>query len=495
MRQLLTESAALGLIAGAIALPFTWALLRIAVRMASQNLPDFAVFNVTPDLSIFSFTFGISLTAGILFGLAPAVEVSRSGISSSLRGGTSALRTRRLQDALLAAQVSLSLVLLIAASMLIRSSKNTLSMETGYESKRVVHLSLDFPEGTKYLPERRAAFVSELQRRLAALPSVVAVTSAKAPDDNSFRTAALAEGQGTSATPHRQSILHYKYIQANYFQTLGIPLFVGRSFPEHGSSPERSVILSESAAKQLWPGANPIGLSLRLGPVDEKPHSERDLSVDGPKYLVIGIARDTRGVEFDGSDARQVYSQLADQNSPGQPMLVRSRSDPSGIVREAGPIVSSIDPEVTVTVSTLDELLRSSAPFIGSRLAGASASAVGFFGLVLALMGIYGTVSYIVVLRTREVGIRMAIGAQARDVLGLILRESLRPVLGGLGVGWVLAIGASYALRVLLFGLGMIDTVSFLGVSLLFLAVGLLAAYPPSRRATRIDPQVALRYE
>ena len=153
---------------------------------------------------------------------------------------------------------------------------------------------------------RRARLVRRFKRRLAALPGVVAVTSAKAPDDNSFRTAALAVDQGTSTAQHGQMILHYKYIQANYFQTLGIPLSAGRSFQEHGSSSERSVILSESAAKQLWPGENPVGRSLRLGPVDEKPHNERDLSVDGPAYLVIGIARDTRGVEFDGSDSRQV---------------------------------------------------------------------------------------------------------------------------------------------------------------------------------------------
>jgi hypothetical protein len=379
--------------------------------------------------------------------------------------------------------------------MLIRSSMNTLSMQTGYESKRVVHINFDFPEGIEYRPQRKAAFVQGLRRRLGALPGVVAVTSAKAPDDNSFRTAALAVDQGASNARHGQMILHYKYIQANYFQTLGIPLSAGQSFQEHGSSPERFVILSESAAKQLWPGENPVDRSLRLGPIDEQPHNQRDLSVDGPAYLVIGVARDTRGVEFDGSDSRQVYLQLAEQNLADQPLLVRSRSNPSEIVREASSIVSSINPEVTVSVSTLDELLRFSAPFLGSRMAGAIASAVGFFGLVLALMGIYGTVSYIVVLRTREVGIRMAIGAQARDVLRLILGESLRPVFGGLVVGMVLAIGASYALRVLLFGLGVIDPASFLGVSLLFLVVGLLAAYPPSRRATRVDPQVALRYE
>lgn len=497
VRQLLVESSVLGLAAGAIALPFTWALIRIGIAIAAQGLgPDAApVFNMTPDLPIFSFVFGISLTAGILFGLAPAIESSRSVMFSNLRGGTSAARTRRLQDAFLAVQVCLSLVLLIAASVLIRSSKNTLRLETGYDNKQVAHLSFDFPEGAAYNLPRKVGFVKELRERIAMLPGVAAVTSAKAPDDASFRTAALPTDGATSTAGPRQLILHYKYIQGNYFQTLGIPLLAGRSFAESPSAPEHVVILSESAAKQLWPEDRPLGRAIRLGPVDERPHDTSELSAEGPPYVVIGIARDTRGVEFDGSDSRLVYLPLAEKDVASQPLLVRSWNNPSDVVREANQIVPSIDPDIAVTGETLDELLKFSAPFIGSRTAGAIASAVGFFGLILALLGIYGTVSYIVVLRTREVGIRMAIGAQAADVLHLILRESLRPVFAGLAVGLVLAVGASYALHVLLFGLHVIDATSFVGVSVFFLAVGLLAAYMPSRRATRVDPQVALRHE
>jgi predicted permease len=235
IRQLLTESALSGLVAGAVALPFTWALLRVAVAMAAERLGSDAtlVFDVTPDVPLFAFVLAISLVAGILFGLVPAMEASRSGLSSNPRGGTSPIRTRRLQDLLLAAQVGLSLVLLIAASMLIRSSMNTLSMETGNESRRVVDVSLQFPEGPEYSADRKAAFVQELRGRLTALPEVVAITSARAPDENSFRTAVLAVDRGTSSARHGQSILHYTYIQASYFQTLGIPLSAGHTFQEH----------------------------------------------------------------------------------------------------------------------------------------------------------------------------------------------------------------------------------------------------------------------
>jgi ABC-type antimicrobial peptide transport system permease subunit len=160
-----------------------------------------------------------------------------------------------------------------------------------------------------------------------------------------------------------------------------------------------------------------------------------------------------------------------------------------------GPAISSVDPNLVVSSSTLEEMLRGTPAFVISSFAAAFASTVGLLGLLLASMGIYGTVSYIVVLRTREVGIRMAIGAQKRDILGLMLRESSRPVFTGLLVGLLLAVGASYLLRGLLYGLNTVDGTSFAGMSLLFLAIALLAAYPPSRRAMRVDPMVALRYE
>jgi predicted permease len=505
IRQLLTESALLGLLTGVLALLFTWALLKVSVALAAQAVPPeegTVIFDVTPDLGIFVYVFAISLVAGILFGLAPAMESSRSALSSASRGSTSPVRSRRVQDFLIAAQVSLSLVLMIAGSMLIRSAINSLKMETGYESKHVVDLDLKFPEGSKYTAARKVTLVHELRTRLAALPGVAAITSARPPGDNfMFRTAAASLDGEKSWAQNVQSMLHYTYVQANYFETLGIPLFLGRSFQPPAGQPEHSVILSESAAKQLWPGQNPIGRSLRLGATDEQFHSRAtaddrsELLADGPAYQVVGVARDTRGVEYDGSDSKQVYQPMPEGRLRDHPILIRTQSDPAQVTRAINPLISSVDPDLVATSSTLNEMLRQSASFIGSSLAAAIASTVGLFGLLLTLMGIYGTVSYIVVLRTREIGIRMAVGAQKRDILGLILRESIRPVLAGLLAGMFLAVGASYLLRGLFYGLNTVDGVSFVGVSLLFLAAALLAAYPPSRRAMRVDPMVALRYE
>jgi putative ABC transport system permease protein len=231
-----------------------------------------------------------------------------------------------------------------------------------------------------------------------------------------------------------------------------------------------------------------------LGATDERVH-KGELLADGPVYQVIGVARDTRGVTFDGSDALRVYLPLAGDRLADRPILVRTASDPATILRAIDPLISSIDPDLVATTSTLQEVLRRAPPFISASLAAAIASTLGLLGLLLATMGIYGTVSYIVLLRTREVGIRMAIGAQKHDILRLILGESARPVMAGSMAGIILAVGTSYLLRGLLYGLDSVDALAFAGISLLFLAIALVAAFPPARRALRVDPSIALRYE
>jgi predicted permease len=496
IRQLLTESALLGLLAGIVALLFAWAFLQVSETLYANAAPiEFGtlVFRVAPDLQIFAYVCAISLVAGILFGLAPALESSASSLSAGARGSTAGIRARRLQNLLVAAQVSLSLVLMIAGSMLIRSSIHTLKSETGYETRHVISLDFQFPEGSKSSSDRKLAEARELRTRLRALPGITAVSSAHAPGDLGFRTAAVALAAG-GRQPTAQSVMYYTMIESNYFETLGIPLALGYGFSSN-AQPQPSVILSESAARELWPGQNPLGRSLRLGPIDERRHNSNELVAGGPAYQVIGVARDIRGAEFDGSDSRQIYLRLPEDGIANRPLLIRTRPDAGQVIRAIDPVISSIDPQLLATSSTLHEALRRSPAFLTSTIAAAVAWSVGALGLLLALMGIYGTVSYIVLLRTREVGIRMAIGAQKRDVLRLILGESTRPVLLGLLIGMLLATGAAYLLRSVLYGVSIVDSVSFIGMSLLFLAVALLAAYPPSRRAMRIDPAVALRYE
>ena len=499
LRQLLTESALLGVTAGAIALLLSWALLQIVVSIAAGAFPaeyGTFIFHVTPDLGIFAYVFALSLLAGVLFGLAPALESSRDALASANKAnaGTSPVRSRRLRSILMAAQVAVSMVLMIAGSMLIHSSMRALNMDTGYDSKHAIELTLGFPEGLKYPAERKLALVRELRGRLAALPRAVAVTSARAPDSGDLRVAAVSL-DGQSPTPQNtRAVFYYTYVQPNYFQTLGIPIRLGRGFQTQSGEPEPAAILSESVARMLWPGQNPVGRSIRLG-TDGKFHEKGELVPDGPTFQVIGVARETRGVLIEGTDSEQIYLPMPEDRVQDYPIMIRTQGDPVQFVNVLGPVISSVDPEIVATSVTLEELLRVSQAFLASSLSAGIASAVGLLGLLLASMGIYGTVSYMVVMRTREVGIRMALGANRRDVLLLMLRESTRPVVAGLLAGMILAVGASYLLRKVLYGLNTIDGISFGGVALLFLAIALLASYLPSRRAMRVDPMVALRYE
>jgi predicted permease len=499
IRQLLTESALLGLLAGLSALLVSWVVLQVLVAVAQSELPasfGTLVYHVSPDLGIFAYAFILSLVAGVLFGLAPALEGSGAALSSVARAGsgTSPIRSRRLRDFLMALQVTVSLVLMIAGAMLIRSSILALKANTGYDGKEVVSLDLQFPEGPNYNAIGKAALVRELRTRLSTLPGAAAVTSAWAPDGNGLRTAAVSLNGEKPSPQNTKLVLYYTYVQANYFQTLGIPLLTGRGFPAQGGQPEPAVVLSESTAQLLWPGQNPLGRTLRLG-TDAQFHGKGELLPDGMAYQVIGVARDTRGILMDGSDAEQIYIPLPQDRIQDYPILIRTKTDPTPFMSSIGPVISSIDPDLMVTASTLDDLLHTTPSFFAASFSAAIASTVGLLGLFLASMGIYGTVSYIVVLRTREVGIRMALGANKRDILGLMLLQGMRPVFAGLLVGISLAVGASYLLRGVLYGLSAVDSVSFLGVSILFLAIGLLASYIPSRRAMRVDPVVALRYE
>jgi len=212
-------------------------------------------------------------------------------------------------------------------------------------------------------------------------------------------------------------------------------------------------------------------------------------------HQVIGVVGDTRGTTFDGSDALQIYLPLSDERPLDRPFLVRVKSAPAAVAADINAAIAGTDPDLVATISVIADILHLSPPVFVSGVSAVVASSVGVIGLLLALMGIHGTVSHIVVLRTREVGIRLAIGAQHRDILSLVVRESFRPVIRGLVVGVSAAVLLSYALRSLLFGLGLADAGMFAIVSTLFLLIAFVAAYMPSRRALRVDPVVALRAE
>ncbi len=289
-------------------------------------------------------------------------------------------------------------------------------------------------------------------------------------------------------------MLYYTWVQPNYFQTLGIPLSMGAGFQSRAEVEEHSVIVSESAARRLWPGENPIGRTLRLG-TDDQFHNKGELLPDGPTWQVIAVARDTRSVTLDGLGSEQVYLPLPAGRIQDYPLLIRTASDPTPVMPAMEPVIAAVDPTLMASTSTLQEMLRNTDAFLAASMSAAIASTISLFGLLLAVMGIYSTGSYLVVLRTQEIGIRMAIGAKAGDILALMIREGISSVLGGLVAGMMLGVGASRLLRGVLYGLDTVDAMAFAGAFFLFLTVAVVAIWLPSRRAVRVDPLVALRYE
>jgi MacB-like periplasmic core domain/FtsX-like permease family len=371
---------------------------------------------------------------------------------------------------------------------------HTLDMPTGYETKQVIDLEVQFPGGGGYDAARRAALTRTLRERIVSLPGVTELTVGRAPDGGGIRTAAISLNGEKPAVVKPERVAFVTYVQPNYFRTVGIPMISGNTFPMQQGEPTRDVVVSESQAKELWPGLNPIGRTITMDATDQY-YSQGDPIPRGETYQVVGMVRDIRGAQLDNSDSRMIYMPLPEGQLTEHPMLIRFQGTAAMVTASIGQLASSVDPNMMLYAFVLEDLLRSTPPFGVSRLAAIFTTIIGLLGLFLASMGIYGTVSYVVLQRTREVGIRMALGAKKGDVLRLMLRESTRPVVAGLLAGVVLAAGASYLLRGILYGMSAVDGVSFLGTSVLFLAIALFAAYVPSRHAMRVDPVVALRYE
>ncbi|HEX4065279.1 MAG TPA: ADOP family duplicated permease [Acidobacteriaceae bacterium] len=499
IRQLLTESSLLAVTAGGVAFLFSWAFLQALVVGIANAFPEewgTFVFHVRPDLRIFAFVLLLSLAAGVFFGLAPALDSSRSALGSFLKANatTSPRRTHRLRSGLVAVQVAISSVLVIAGSLLIHSAIRAVSMATGYDDAHTIDLTLHFPTTAAYTPDHEAAVVRQLRDRLTTVPGIVDATVARAPDDGNFRDASVSLHNAKPTPHHRDAHLFYTWVQPNYFRTLGIPLLLGHGWTANAGDAGHVAVVSESTVRALWPGRNPLGRKVWLG-TDGEFYTAADALPDGPAWQVIGVSRDTRGVLLDGTDSAQIYLPLPPNHLQDYPLLVRTRSSPLEEIDSVATAVAAVDPDLDPSAETLEQLLRQTPPFLAPAISAIFASITGLLGLVLAAVGIYGTVSYIVVLRTREVGIRMALGAERSDILSLILRESTQPVVVGLSVGVVLAVGAAWLLRHVLYGIHTIDGISFAGVVLLFLAIALLAALVPSRRALHIEPVTALRYE
>jgi predicted permease len=506
LRQLLTESMLLALLAGAIGLPLgSWMLHLLILQMASA-LPSFwgtIVLELTPDVRIFAYTFLVSCGAGVAFGLSPALQASKADVNSALKEEGSALGLRvsssRLRALLIAGQMAACLVLLISSSLLLRGSQRALNIDPGFENRHVVSLEMYDPANLHYSQARLLQLNRDIIQGIAGLPGVQFVAQASRGPVGGIRWVPVVPVGAAPSSDARGSeppVAGYSYVTPNYFETLGIPILRGRLFsPREAEGQAPVVVISEATARRFWPNEDAIGKRIRIGS-DKGTMSfpgERDPFIASSE--VIGIARDVRSMDLRKIDESYLYLPLSQSRQWTRALLVRTGSDPRPLLPAIGHEVRRLDANLPVIAAPLNTMVSMDPYFVVSRIGGVLASIVGSLGLLLACMGVYGMVSYSVAQRTREIGIRMALGAQDLQVVRLVVHEGFRPIAAGILAGIAGAAAVSRLLTATLFGLSLMDAVSFAGVSLLLASIALLATWLPARRATQVDPMVALRYE
>jgi macrolide transport system ATP-binding/permease protein len=507
LQQLLIESTLIALLAGAVGLPLaSWALHLLVVEIAS-SLPSYwgaIALEVTPDIRICGYTVLVSLVTGVAFGLTPALQALRTDVNSALKDSGSMLGQRvsksRLRDLLIVAQVAACLVLLINSALLLRGSQRALRIDPGFDSKHDVYLEMYDPAHLGYSQSKLLQLNRQIREEIAGLPSVTSVTQAsRGPISGGNRfvpvTTSDAAPPASPEQADKRPWVGYSYVLPNYFETLDIPIVRGRSFTvEEAEAEAPVVVISEATARRFWPDQNPIGKRLAIGSANGQAYAG-ETAPFSPSSEVIGIARDVRNLSLRKLDDSYLYLPLSQSRRCTRTFVVRASGSPSSLLPALGSAIRRVDANFPVVAAPLDWMVSFDPYFVISRIGGILSSIVGTLGLFLACLGVYGMVGYSVVERTHEIGIRIALGAQPPQVLGLVLRESARPMLLGTVIGIALSAAVSQLLSAMLFGLNPVDGISFTGVSLLLIVVALFAGWLPARRAMRVDPMVALRYE
>ena len=483
VRQLLTESVLLALLGGGIGfLLALWSTDLFNVFL-SPELP--VAVDLTPDRTVLLFTLLLSVVTGVLFGLVPALRASSPDLVSAIKDEASAqgYRRSRLRNSLVIAQVTLCMVLLIGASLFVRSLSKAKVIDPGFEPSNVAVLQLD-PGLQQYDDARGKQFYRQLLQNVEALPGVERATVAELVPlaFSNMETTLWIEGEAPRAPGQRIST-YFNRVGPGYFSVIKMPLVRGREFTDQDrEGAPRVTVINEEFARRFWPGQDALGKRVSWsGP-------------EGPWIEVVGIARNAKYNTLGETTPAFQYLPVEQSFRTEQYLHVRTSGNPTASLKAIRGVVQTLDPSLPVGNPKLmsDEMSASLIP------AQAGASVLGAFGLLALLLGavgIYGVTSYAVAQRTRELGIRTALGAQRTDLMRMVLRESMKLVSAGLVIGLVLALGIGRALTGLLYGVSAADPVTFVTTPLILAAIALLASWVPARRATRADPMVALRSE
>jgi len=488
--QLLTESVLLSLFGGIAGLAVAFVAVKALRIFGPQSVPRLNEIGI--DLRVAAFTFLVSLITGVIFGLVPALRASRVDLNEVLKdGGRGSVGAgvfagghHRVRNLLVIAEVALSLILLIGAGLLIRSYQRIQDANPGFNPHNVLSLRLSLPAVRYSKPEAVSAFYKQLCERVKALPGVESVgTNYSLP----MSSVALAWGPITvegyvSQTAQDSIIANERFVSPEYFNVMRVPLVSGRYFDERDvKGAMETVIVNEEMAERFWPGESPLGKHVRPGS-------------SGPWRTVVGVIRDTKHFSVDNEPSITIYLSSGQFPIGTLYLVVRTTSDPARMTEAITGELRTMDAELPVyDVRTMDQRLFDS--LARRRFSMLLLGAFAAFALILAAIGVYGVISYSVNQRTHEFGIRMALGARQSNILRLVIRNALMLISVGVSLGLAGAFALTRLMSSLLFNTGAADPFTFAAVSTWLVLVAILASYLPARRAARVDPMIALRYE
>jgi putative ABC transport system permease protein len=493
VRQLLTESLILSLLGGLAGLAILFCSRGFLLRMIPESLPR--LNDISINWSILLFALGVSAAAGMIFGLAPALQAGRLDLAHTLkgegRGRTGTGQQARTRRVLVVTEFALSLVLMIAAGLLLRSFWDLLTVRLGFDPQNVMAVRIWLPQPNDPAtdiygkPAQEAPFIREVLRRARALPGVneAAVGSVESIPLNHTRNLIPMNLEGRNARSNEPSLVEGSSVTPEYFQLLGVPLLHGRLFSnlDNENAPQVAVV-NEAFARTYWPNDNPLGKRVRIG------RTATNL------WTVVGVIADARTESLEEAGVPQIYRCLYQRQDKELAVFLRGQLNPAAIPEEARAQVQSINPELPVFgAAMLPNVVSDS--LSQRRFSMEMVLLFALAALLLAGLGIYGTISYLVSERTHEIGIRLALGAKKGKIMQMILRQGLQLALAGAAVGLIGALIVSHLMAGLLFGVSPTDPLTFVGVTLVLTVVALAACYIPAKRAMRVDPLVALRYE
>jgi putative ABC transport system permease protein len=461
----------------------------LITKLLPQDFPRLAEISV--DWRVLGFTLGASLLTGILFGLAPALQISRSDVQESLkesgRGASGSKRHNRLRNLLIVGEVALSVVLLAGAGLLFRSFIQLQALNAGFTPQQVLTVRLT-PSGPNYARDADyMSFYSRVMQGIRALPGVQAV--------GAINTLPLAKGPTAGfriegaplLTPDKWPSTNYRGVSSDYFHAMNIPLVQGRAFTERDNENAPLVIIvNQALARRDFQNVDPIGKRINLGGQDSKGQ---------PVWSeIVGVAADVRNLELREEASPELYTSALQDTWTGMSVVVRTTVEPISLASDVRRIVADVDKSAPVSeVKTMEHIVGEAVTQPRFNL-----FLLGLFGgiaLLLSAAGIYGVTAYAVTQRTHEFGIRMALGAQVGDVLKMILGQGMRMIVAGIVIGLLGSFALTRLLKSLVFGVSVTDPLTFVAITLVLMFVALLACYIPARRATKVDPLAALRYE